>query len=112
VGPKKRLRKTTRRVDRAWRDVGRGGTLHDVRKAAKRARYAAEAVDNKKTARHMKKLTKKLGAHQDSVVARQELRALGIQSHLDGDNGFTYGVLYGRALANAEHVEESLRHKV
>ena len=110
---KQRLRSTHRRVGRAWREVGLGNaTLHDVRKAAKRTRYAAEAVDHKKTARRMKTLSKRLGVHQDSVVARRELRAIGIQSHLDGDNGFTYGLLYGRELADADRVEESLRRKV
>lgn len=110
---KKRLRGTHRRVGRAWREVGLGNaTLHDVRKAAKRTRYAAEAVGQKKTARRMKTLSKRLGVHQDSVVARRELRAVGIQSHLDGDNAFTYGLLYGCELANADRVEESLRHKV
>jgi CHAD domain-containing protein len=104
---KKRLRKTARRVDRAWRD----GSLHDVRKAAKRTRYAAESVGRAKLARRMKKLQKRLGVHQDSVVAREELRDLGVQSHLDGDNGFTYGLLYGRALGRAERIEESLRRK-
>lgn len=113
ANPKKRLRKTRRRVARAWRDVGRDkGTLHDVRKAAKRTRYAAEAAGKRKLARRMKKLIKRLGVHQDSVVARQELRAIGIQSHLDGDNGFTYGVLHGQAHARADQVEKALRHKV
>ncbi|GAA3436382.1 CYTH and CHAD domain-containing protein [Kutzneria kofuensis] len=110
---RKRLRDTRRRVDRAWRNEARGnGTLHDVRKAAKRARYVAEAAGKKKLARRMKKLTKRLGLHQDSVVARQELRAIGVQSHLDGDNGFTYGLLHGRQQRRAERVEESLRRKV
>ncbi|MFI9383687.1 CHAD domain-containing protein [Kutzneria sp. NPDC052558] len=101
---KRRLRKTERRV---W---GRQ-TLHDVRKAAKRARYAAEAAGKPKLARRMKKLQKTLGVHQDSVVARQELRTMGVQSHLDGDNGFTYGLLYGCELRRAERVEESLPRK-
>jgi hypothetical protein len=69
-------------------------------------------MGKKKVARRMKKLTKRLGVHQDSVVARQELRAIGIQSHLDGDNGFTYGLLHGQAGAAAERIEKSLRHKV
>lgn len=104
---KRRLRKTKRRVDRAWAN----GTLHDVRKAAKRVRYAAEASHKPKLAKRMKKLQQRLGVHQDSVVARQELRTLGVQSHLDGDNGFTYGLLYGRERNRAERVEESLRGK-
>jgi len=104
---KKRLRKTKRRIGRAWEN----GTLHDVRKAAKRVRYAAEATHKPKLARSMKKLQKRLGVHQDSVVARQELRAMGVQSHLDGDNAFTYGLLYGRELRRAERVEEPLARK-
>ena len=108
--PKKRLRKTKKRVVKAWRDEANNrGTLHDVRKAAKRARYAAEAAGKEKLARRMKKLTKRLGAHQDSVVARQELRAIGIQSHLDGDNAYTYGLLHGCELGRAE---KALRRKV
>ncbi|QUQ62888.1 CYTH and CHAD domain-containing protein [Kutzneria sp. CA-103260] len=104
VNKKKRLRKTKSRV---WNN----GTLHDVRKAAKRARYAAEASRKPKLARRLKKLQKQLGVHQDSVVARQELRAMGIQSHLDGDSAFTYGLLYGCELRRAELVEESLPRK-
>jgi len=100
-------------VRKAWRDEARGNaTLHDVRKAAKRARYAAEAAGKKKVARRMKKLTKRLGEHQDSVVARQELRAIGVQSHLDGDNAFTYGLLHESELRRAEKAKESLRRKV
>jgi len=111
--PKKRLRKTKKRVASAWRDEANNrGTLHDVRKAAKRARYAAEAAGKDKLARRMKKLTKKLGVHQDSVVARQELRAMGIQSHLDGDNAYTYGLLHGCELHRADDAEKSLRRKV
>lgn len=104
---KKRLRKTKQRVNQAWDN----GTLHDVRKAAKRVRYAAEATHKPKLARRMKKLQKKLGVHQDSVVARQELRTIGIQSHLDSDNAFTYGLLYGCELRRAERAEESLPRK-
>ena len=35
-----------------------------------------------------------LGDHQDAVVARPVLREIGIQAHLDGENGFTYGILH------------------
>lgn len=111
--PKERLRKTKKRVGKAWRDEANNrGTLHDVRKAGKRARYAAEAAGKEKLARRMKKLTKRLGVHQDSVVARQELRAIGIQSHLDGDNAYTYGLLHGCELHRAEDAEKALRRKV
>jgi CHAD domain-containing protein len=108
------LRKTRRRVKRAFKNVDSLGTdsgLHEVRKAAKRTRYAAEATGHRKLARRMNKLQKSLGVHQDAVVARGELRALGIQAHLAGDNGFTYGLLYGKELQRAENVEQSLHGK-
>jgi CHAD domain-containing protein len=108
-----RLRKTKKRVAKAWRDEANNrATLHDVRKAAKRARYAAEAAGKEKLARRMKKLTKRLGEHQDSVVARQELRSIGIQSHLDGDNAYTYGLLHGCELHRADNAKKALRRKV
>ncbi|WP_067903941.1 CYTH and CHAD domain-containing protein [Nocardia vaccinii] len=105
------LRQTRRRVERAFGRIEGLGTdrgLHEVRKAAKRSRYAAEATGHRKHARRMKKLQKLLGDHHDSVVARGELRALGIQAHLAGGNGFTYGLLYGQEAARAAALEQSL----
>ena len=107
----KALRKTHRRVERAFERVDSLGTdrgLHEVRKAAKRSRYAAEATGHRKDARRMKKLQKLLGDHHDAVVARGELRTLGIQAHLSGGNGFTYGLLYGEESARAAAIEQSL----
>jgi hypothetical protein len=40
-----------------------------------------------------------LDDHQDAVVARPVLRDIGIQAHLDGENGFTFGVLHEREAA-------------
>ncbi|MBT2535515.1 CHAD domain-containing protein [Arthrobacter sp. ISL-69] len=79
-------------------DVG----LHEVRKAAKRLRYAAEAaqpVAGKKAAKMAKrahKIQKLLGLHQDSVVARAQLAELGGRAFRSGDSGFTYGRLHAR----------------
>jgi CHAD domain-containing protein len=53
--------------------------LHDVRKAAKRARYAAEAIepivgkDAARFARLMTELQDSLGEHHDTVVARHKV---------------------------------------
>ncbi|WP_227983124.1 CYTH and CHAD domain-containing protein [Nocardia spumae] len=108
----KALRKARRRVDRAVGNIGTLGTdrgLHEVRKAAKRTRYTAEATGAKKQARRMKTLQKSLGVHQDAVVARAELRTLGVQAHLAGENAFTYGVLYDKENQRAEKVRRSLR---
>jgi CHAD domain-containing protein len=109
------LRRTRRRVERAFGKVDSRGTdreLHAVRKAAKRSRYAAEATGHRKQARRMKKLQKLLGAHHDAVVARDELRTLGIQAHLAGSNGFTYGLLYATESGRAATIEQSLRDRV
>ncbi|GAA3394823.1 CYTH and CHAD domain-containing protein [Cryptosporangium minutisporangium] len=107
-------RRVARRVDAAaalpsgeQRDV----ELHEARKAAKRARYAGELARPalgkaaKRYATAMEDVQEELGAHQDSVVARQVLRELGMQAHLAGENGFTFGLLHRGEQAAADAVE-------
>ncbi|OWY81558.1 CYTH and CHAD domain-containing protein [Rhodococcus sp. BUPNP1] len=83
--------------------------LHRARKAAKRARYAAELARpvlgkkkaRKKVARY-KTMQEVLGEHQDSVVAAGILRGLGARAGATpGENGFTFGLLYGLELQAA-----------
>jgi CHAD domain-containing protein len=50
--------------------------LHAVRKAGKRARYAAELAGQAKVVKRAKELQDVLGEHQDAVVAEERLRAL------------------------------------
>lgn len=82
--------------------------LHDCRKSAKRLRYATEvsgpvfgkvAKSYRKKAKAVQTL---LGEHQDAYVARPVLRQLGIGD----ENGFTFGVLYGRETAIMKQTEE------
>lgn len=86
--------------------------LHEVRKAAKRARYAAESVrpvvgkKAKKLAKVLEDVQERLGDHQDSVVQRAVLRDLGMRAYLNGENGFTFGRLHALAEARARHDEE------
>jgi CHAD domain-containing protein len=98
---KRRLRRTVQDLggqpdDGAARDAG----LHEIRKAAKRVRYAAEAaspVAGKKAGRtenSAHEIQKILGLHQDSVVARALLADLGGRALRSGENGFTYGRLH------------------
>ena len=47
-----------------------------------------------------------LGEHQDSVVARQLLRELGVRIHLDGDNAFTIGRLHAFEESRARASEQ------
>ncbi len=49
-----------------------------------------------------------LGDHQDGVLARPLLRQLGMRSQLEGENGFTFGLLHGRELSRADQVLTTL----
>ncbi|MCY0925621.1 CYTH and CHAD domain-containing protein [Streptomyces sp. H27-H1] len=95
---------------------GRDLALHEARKAAKRARYAAEAAAPAlgKPARRLAKAVKAvqtlLGDHRDGVVAREALRGLAIQAAGAGESAFTWGVLYAREEALAERRERELPH--
>ncbi|NNJ05779.1 CYTH and CHAD domain-containing protein [Streptomyces sp. PKU-MA01144] len=92
----------------------RDTAMHDARKAAKRARYAAEAVTPalgkpaKKLAKRMKAVQTVLGDHQDSVVARETLRDLAVQAHAAGESAFTWGLLFGSEQATAADREREL----
>ncbi|MER8017403.1 CYTH and CHAD domain-containing protein [Streptomyces griseoluteus] len=88
----------------------RDHALHQARKRAKRARYAAEAAVPALggPARAAKKLTSLLGEHQDSVLARQTLRELAAVAHAAGESAFTYGVLHEREERAARRTERKL----
>ncbi|HEY9372877.1 CYTH and CHAD domain-containing protein [Streptomyces sp.] len=88
--------------------------LHEARKAAKRARYAAEAAvptlgkPAERVAKRTKAVQTLLGDHQDSVVARDALRTLAVQAHAAGESAFTWGLLYAREEAAAAAREREL----
>lgn len=88
--------------------------LHDARKAAKRARYAADAAERalgkpaERFSKRMKAVQSVLGDHQDSVVARDALRDLAIQAHAAGESAFTWGLLYGEEESRAADREREL----
>ena len=92
----------------------RDTALHETRKAAKRLRYATEAAEPAlgKPAGRLRKRLKPvqtlLGDHPDTVVARPVLRELAARAHLDGGNGFTFGLLHGIEAARAERAEHNL----
>lgn len=111
---RRRLRKDWRRLRRrAARAAGivdehaHETALHDVRKAAKRARYTAETVgplfgqDASRLEDAAMAVQQSLGDHRDTVLTRRVLRQLGVQAHLDGDNGFTFGRLHALEEVNA-----------
>jgi len=103
----KQARRAERKADRrlaAANESEDDDMLHGARKAAKRARYAAELVkplgkpkSAKRTIKHYKGVQDVLGEHQDTVVASEALRRIGIAAGITpGENGFTFGLLYAR----------------
>ena len=101
----KAQRKARRRLATAL-EADDAELLHRARKAAKRARYAAELMEPidpkaaKRERKHFKHIQSVLGDHQDTVVAMAWLRRIGVAAGTtDGENGFTFGLLYGREQA-------------
>ncbi|MDM7855982.1 CHAD domain-containing protein [Cellulomonas alba] len=82
--------------------------IHELRKAAKAARYAGEACAPalgdaaSAYASAFEALQDLLGAHHDAVVLHGVFRDMGMRAHLDGENGFTYGLLVGLERARAQ----------
>jgi len=96
--------------------MDRDTAIHEARKAAKRARYAAEAAlpalgdQASRQAAQAKELQELLGDHHDSVVARSVLRGLADQARSVGEDTFTYGIMYGRQACAAAEIERELPH--
>ncbi|MGH4020207.1 MAG: CHAD domain-containing protein [Pseudonocardiaceae bacterium] len=107
----KRVDRTVARAGAEQDPQARAAALHQARKAAKRARYAAETVapalgkPASRSAKGYKKVTQLLGVHQDTVQSRTFLRTLGGRAHVAGQNGFTFGLWYQQEAAGAERVE-------
>lgn len=99
----RRARRRAKAADRSSPGEEREQALHEVRKAAKRARYAAEALvpafgdRAQRMADAAEKVQETLGTHRDTLLTRSLLRRLG----LGGDAGsgqvedaFTLGGLH------------------
>ncbi|MBV9594211.1 MAG: CYTH and CHAD domain-containing protein [Actinobacteria bacterium] len=121
-------RKASKRLRRAAGDVpvdrhvgaeagGDAARLHRARKAAKRARYAAEAArpllgskKSRRQAERYEQLQELLGEHQDSLVSAGVLRRLGALAGTEPDeNGFSFGLLYEREQALAADARRRAR---
>ncbi|MDT0342750.1 CYTH and CHAD domain-containing protein [Streptomyces litchfieldiae] len=92
----------------------RDDALHVARKAAKRARYAAEAAtpalggEARRRGRRWRRVQEVLGDHHDSVVAREALAGLAAEAEAAGEPSFAYGVLWGREAELAAAGERTL----
>jgi CHAD domain-containing protein len=85
--------------------------LHDARKAAKAARYAGESVsrvfgaDATAFAQAMEAVQEALGEHQDSVLTRERLRDLALNTS-STRAAFLYGRLHALEEARAEQSQQ------
>jgi len=118
---RRRLRKlvarSVRRVDRAVRRLPGDPPdedLHEIRKRAKRARYAAELAsgvfgkDARRLATRMEELQDELGELQDAVLVETRLATLG-RHRLPGGAAFLAGVLAGAELERRDDVRATWR---
>jgi CHAD domain-containing protein len=116
----KRARRAQRKADRrlaAALEWGDDAMLHRARKAAKRARYAAELCKPlnkpkraKRTIKQYKNIQSLLGDHQDTVVACEALHRMAVAAGTTvGENGFTYGMLYAREQQIARECRQNAR---
>ncbi|HET7074789.1 MAG TPA: CHAD domain-containing protein [Mycobacterium sp.] len=89
--------------------------LHRARKAAKRARYAAELCrplgkGAVRKIKYYKKIQSLLGDHQDTVVATEALWRMTLAAGTTlGENGFSYGILYSREQQLARQSRHDVR---
>ncbi len=112
---RKEVRRAGRLADRAaGRPPGppRDGAFHEVRKAAKRVRYAAEALAPlsphaaRRLASRFERIQDLLGERQDAAVARRFLVAEGARVGVQpAHNGFTYGLLAAEEKAAMRDVD-------
>jgi CHAD domain-containing protein len=104
-----RIRRRARAVD----DPGAAHpdeALHDVRKAAKRLRYAADSAvpvlgrPAELLGADARTLQDLLGEHQDTAVARRTLRDLGLSARPAHETGFTLGRFHALEQARAQRL--------
>lgn len=94
-----RLRRAVRASRQALPGPDRDAALHEVRKVAKRLRYAAELAAPvagelaERLAESAEEVQGILGGHHDGVVARELLRRLAVEAHARGESAFSYGRL-------------------
>ncbi len=85
--------------------------MHDARKAAKRARYAAElagpVLDTSVISERTERVQRRLGLAQDCVAASQLL--LRAASGAEGEEGFALGVLWSAEQAELDELRRKAR---
>jgi CHAD domain-containing protein len=121
---RKPVRRAAKRLERALRAVrrlpdstsqaDRDAAIHAARKAAKRARYGAEAARPALGTRaaaqaaRARALQAQLGDHHDGVLARNLLRTLAERAHAAGEDSFSYGIMYCGEVTRSREIERRL----
>ncbi len=109
----RRLRRAAKAARRTNGSATRDEALHEVRKKAKRLRYAAESAipvlgkGGKRLAKRAKKVQDALGAHQDTVASRAWLEELTARADGDAASGFGAGRLHAYEEQRAEAAERA-----
>ena len=114
----KRLRRRVRALDEAEGPRERDAALHEVRKGAKRLRYAVETLlpawhdgsggddGPRRLTKAAKRIQSTLGEHQDAVVSRQVLLRMAEDAAGHGESAFTFGRLHAAEEHRADDLEE------
>jgi CHAD domain-containing protein len=108
----RRLAKRVAHLDDATDPADHAVRLHQVRKAAKRARHAADTLrpawghDAHRYAAAMKGVQDVLGDHHDLGVMRERLLRLAADAPSQGPDTFTYGLVYARLDEASDYVED------
>lgn len=115
-----RIRSSATKAEEAINPAERDELLHEVRKSAKRLRYACDTLAPVfgapaiRLAVAAKELQDVLGEHQDSIVSQQLLRDLAADSDLSGASTLIYGRLHlleqGHADQARHRYASALRH--
>jgi CHAD domain-containing protein len=103
----RRVRKRMRAALPMPHGTQRDTAMHEARKAARRARYAAEALDL--PSKPIKALQDVLGEEHDRVVAASALSDLAAGAHQAGENAFTYGVLLGLVRCDSRDFDKQVK---
>ncbi|MCT1683415.1 CYTH and CHAD domain-containing protein [Corynebacterium appendicis] len=85
--------------------------VHDVRKAAKKLRYSANAAKDSglkagKLSKACKELQEILGDYQDAVTSRDRIEKLAAGARQRGEDTFAYGMLYQREMSRGDKALE------
>ncbi len=98
-----------KRLERATSAQGSDTEMHSARKAGKRARYASEVVRAGRSPDHIKRLQDLLGEFQDSVIASEAINSLADEARANGEDTFTYGVLFALERRRADSARRKAR---